>query len=235
MKTIIAAVTILIASALAPIHQVQAQVSLVGVEGIWIDVEGGENVNGLGTNQINWGITNGQQSGYIFAPASQFYPVDVTLGENFDLATFTHNNFVIGRNTSIQGATLATNFTFLVDGQQVQVSRVYDFFHIETFNSEPGCCDDYVFALNNTPFIESAIIGGYEYFFDIEGIRVDGELFSVFQTVEDQENVGILEAKVTRIAIPEPSTYLLLSSMLVVAFVARRRVRKFMIGKKIKN
>lgn len=227
MKTIIVAITILIASALAPINQVHAQISLVGVEGIWIDSEGGSNVNGIGTNQINWGITNGQQSGYIFAPTSLVYPVDVNFNENFDLATFTHNNFVIGRNTSIQGATLATNFTFLVDGEQVQVSRVYDFTHIETPNIGGGnCCDDFVIAVNNTPFTESAVIGNYEYFFDIEGIRVDGELFSFFQTVENQENVGVLEAKVTRVAIPEPSTYLLLSSMLVVALLARRRVKK---------
>lgn len=226
MKLFLTAVALVIAAGFSPINDVQAQVSLVGVEGIWIDVEGGENVNGIGTSQINWGITNGQQSGYIFAPASQFYPIDVTIGENFDLATFTHNNFVVGLNTSIQGATLATNFTFLVDGQQVQVSRVYDFTHIETPNIGSSCCDDFVLAVNNTPFTESITIGNYEYMFSVEGIRVDGELFSYFQTVENQANTGVFEAKVTRVAIPEPSTYLLLSSMLVFAILIRRRAKQ---------
>lgn len=226
MKTFITALTILILSALAPISHVHSQISLVGVDGLWIDTDGGQNVNGVGTNQINWGITNGQQSGYVYAPASMVYPVDITLGQNFNIATFTHNNFVIRRGTSVQGATLATNYSFLIDGQEIQISSVYDFLHNETNNTSPGCCDDIVTLVNNNPFSESKIIGEYEYTIEILGFQVDDELFMEIETRENQSNDATLVARVTRVAIPEPSTYLLLSSMLVLVILAKRRVKK---------
>ncbi len=152
------------------------------------------------------------------------YLVGVTPGVAFDVATFTHNNFVVKRGTSIQGAKLATNFTLSIDGQEVNISKVYDFIHNETYNTSVGCCDDIVTAVNNTPFTESLIVGDYEYDINIKGFRVGNELFSQFSTKENQANSAVLVAEVTRVAVPEPSTYLLMGSML--AFLVFYRIKR---------
>ena len=223
MNKIIMTITIVLGIIFIPGDRLEGQVSLTDVQGLWIGADGGKNVNGFGTSQINWGITNGQQSGYIFAPVPVVFPVDVNLGVDFDLARFTHNNFVIQRDSSVKGATLATNLTFLIDGQQVNVSRVYNFLHNETYNTSVGCCDDIVSAVNNTPFTESFVVGDFEYTFDIKGFRVNGQLFSQFTTKENQANESVLVAEINRVPIPEPATYLLLGSMLALIIIFRKR------------
>lgn len=206
-----------------PVDTITAQVSLIDVQGIWIGANGGQNVNGVGTNHINWGMSNGQQSGYLFAPVPSVFPVDVNLGVNFDIAKFTHNNFVVKKNSSVAGATLATNLTFLVDGETVNVSTVYDFLHNETTNVGSACCDDIVSAVNNTPFTETFVVGDFEYTFDIKGFKVNGQQFSQFLTKENQVNESILVAEITRVQVPEPSTYLLLGAMVALFVFVRSR------------
>ncbi len=69
MSKYLLAMGIFATSALAPISQIQSDVSIESVEGIWIGVDGGQNVNGIGTDEIRWGITNNQQSGRYFFPS----------------------------------------------------------------------------------------------------------------------------------------------------------------------
>lgn len=202
----------------------QAQISVTGIEGVWTDVQGGSNVNGVGTNEIRWGIPDeSQQSGYVFTPAPVVFPVQADVP--FDLGVFTHNNFPI-RSEGITQATLETDFTFLIDGQEVTASMNYTFLHDETPNTSYFCCDDIVTAVNNNVFSDTFLIGNTEYQVNIKGFRVDGELFTEFETRERKSNSATLvaEINVAEVPIPEPSTYLLLSSMLVFAFFLRRRV-----------
>ncbi len=227
MKNILVATLVVLATVFVPASTINGQISLTDVEGQWIGGIGGQNVNGLGTNQLSWGITNGQQSGYLFAPTSVMFPVDITLGQEFDLATFTHNNFVIGLGTSIKQATLSTNLNFLIDGEQVDVLREYTFLHNETTNTSPGCCDDIVTAVNNTPFTETFVVGDFEYTFDIKGFRVNGQLMSQFVTEENKANESILVAEINRVPIPEPTTYLLLGSMLALVLLVRRKNKSY--------
>lgn len=99
-------------------NYLHSQVIVTEIDAEWTNVIGGQNVNGVGTNEIRWGVTNGQQSGYIFQSSPVVFPV--TVGTPFSLGTFTHNNFSI-QTPGITGATLTTNFTFLIDGNEVQV------------------------------------------------------------------------------------------------------------------
>ncbi len=208
-----------------PANQLMAQSSVTSISGIWTDVDGGRNVQGIGTSSISWGYTNGSQSGYIFEPTSVAFPIE--FGTPFELGTFTHNNFPIALRSGISGATLDTSFNFLIKGTEVSHSMSYDFLHNETYNASPGCCDDIVTAVNNIPSMNTFFVNGTEYQLDILGFKVDGgEVLDFFQTVERKSNEAKLYAKVTEIPIPEPSTYLLLSSFLLVAMIIRRQTRR---------
>lgn len=198
-----------------------AQSSVTDIEGTWTSVDGGRNIQGVGTSSISWGFTNGTQSGYIFEPTPVAFPIE--FGTPFELGTFTHNNFPIALRSGISGATLDTSFDFIINGTPVSSSTSFDFLHNETFNSSPGCCDDIVTAVNNIPSMNNFFVNGREYQLDILGFRVDGgDLLDYFQTKERQSNVAKLFAQVNEVPIPEPSTYLLLSSFLLVALIARR-------------
>ena len=197
-----------------------ADISVTEINGNWTNVVGGVNVNGIGTNEIRWGNTDGgPQSGYVFSPAPVIFPV--IPNTSFDLGIFTHLNFPVF-TAGITEATLTTDYKFLIDGTEVQSSMVYDFQHNETVNSGPGnCCDDIVVAVNNNVFSESFFIDGLEYQLNIKGFRVGNELFTEFSTEENQENSAVLVAEINRVAVPEPSTYLMLATML--AFVVIRK------------
>lgn len=202
---------------------IEADISVTGIEGVWTDVQGGTNVNGIGTNQIKWGIpADSQQSGYVFTPASVVFPVDANVP--FDLGVFTHNNFPI-YSAGITQATLDTDFTFLIDGNEVNASMSYTFLHNETENTGYHCCNDIVTAVNNNVFSDTFLIGNTEYQVNIKGFRVDGELFSEFSTKENKSNSATLVAEINKaeIPVPEPTTYLLLSAMLAFAVFLRRR------------
>lgn len=219
---------LIIASSLMVGSALHSQISVTDIDAEWTSVTGGVNVTGLGTSEIRWGITNGQQSGYIFQPAPVVFPV--TVDTPFSLGTFTHNNFPI-RSSGITGATLTTDFTFLIEGNVVQASMVYDFLHNETPNNGPGnCCNDIVTAVNNTVFSDTFVINGSEYQLFIEGFQVgNGDVLDFFSTVEGQSNSANLVAEVKlapEVPIPEPSTYLLLASMLALALFARRRSKQ---------
>lgn len=204
----------------------QADIVVTGIEGLWTEVDGGSNVSGLNTNSISWGVTNGQKSGYIFQPSPVSFPV--TPDTQFDLGTFTHNNFPISSG-GITGATLTTDFMFSIDSTPVSASMVYNFLHDETPNTGGGgCCDDIVVAVNNNVFSDTFLIGGVEYQLNITGFKLDdGTVLSEFNTKEGQSNSATLVAEINRsVPVPEPSTYLLLSSMLVLAMIVRKRSKK---------
>ncbi len=203
-----------------------ADIVVTDIDGIWTDVVNGSNVSGLNTNSISWGFTSGQKSGYVFQPSPVSF--SVVPDTPFDLGTFTHNNFPI-YSSGILGATLTTDFGFSIDGSPVSASMVYNFLHNETPNVGGGnCCDDIVVAVNNNLFSETFLVGGVEYQLNITGFKLgDGSVLTSFHTEEGKSNTATLVAEVNRaVPVPEPSTYLLLSSMLLFALYYRQRSRK---------
>jgi hypothetical protein len=84
-------------------------------------------LNGVGTNQINWGIpAGGTQSGYRFDGVTPPPSGPFGAGTSFDLGTFTHFNQPIQSGTSITGATLNLTIQFesdLFSGQKTLTSQ----------------------------------------------------------------------------------------------------------------
>ena len=63
------------------------------------------NVQGIGTNSVSWGVPyryskTKKQSGYSFVGAAAG---KIESDKDFNLGTFTHNNFVLNPGTSITG------------------------------------------------------------------------------------------------------------------------------------
>jgi hypothetical protein len=176
------------------------EVTIDSVTGTWSNVTGTPaSLNGVGTNQINWGIpAGGGQSGYRFdgvAPPAQG-PFGV--GTAFDLGTFTHINQPIQSGTSITGATLNLTITFesdLFSGQRTLTSQ-FVFAHDETPNNptpqDPNCCPDIVTALTNVGGSTTFSSGGINYIFAFTGFQQNGVNFSQFSSPEGGSNQASL-------------------------------------------
>lgn len=211
----------------------QAAVSVQGVSGKWSNVTGGANVQGSGSNQIYWGAqsqTKNQKSSYKFdAPAPTIFPV--TIGQSFNLGTFTHFNKVIPTTAGITGATLNVKISFNINGTLLQnLPFTFNFQHTETPNLPGKCppgsasvCDDIVTFTNNHSKSNIFTINGQQYTIDISGFMVNGQLVQKFFTQENKTNVAQLQAIITAVHAPEPSTYLILGSTLMLTMFALRQ------------
>ena len=193
---------------------VAATVSVSTVGGVWTstDQTNPPGLTGIGTNSINWGVPiGGQKSGYSFVGAAAG---QIETGVDFDLGTFTHNNFVIQTGTSINGAALGVVVNLVIGGVAQAVNAAFNFDHWETDNN-PGrripCanggsngsgvnaagCADRVTILDNTATQESFEIDGVQYILEITGFTRAGELFSEFWTEEKKANSAVLRARFT--------------------------------------
>lgn len=205
-------------------------ISINSVTGAWSNISGGQNVTGIGTNQINWGAASGQNSGYLFVGSAP--PIfSVSPNTAFDLGQFTHFNFPIPSGSGITGARLTTTVNLSINGSAIPaMTFAYDFLHNETPNVAPcqagsvSTCDDIVQITNNQEFSSIFNVGGQDYTIKITGFDVNGSLFDQFMTQENKTNEATLKAIVTvpDVAVPEPSTYLLMGSLLGVTLFCRR-------------
>lgn len=139
-----------------------APLTVTGVTGSWISADPGNltSLNGIGTNELRWGVPHssqdwpgGQKSGYDFvgkAPPKFGAEPD----KPFDLGTFTHHNYPINEGTSITGATLEVTFSFYLGNNEDDIitkTSQFRFDHWETPNgsqdwkgnwSDPTVCQN---------------------------------------------------------------------------------------------
>ncbi|MDJ0508638.1 MAG: THxN family PEP-CTERM protein [Crocosphaera sp.] len=200
--------------------QATAQAASVNTSGTWSNITGNPvDLNGVGTNQINWGNPfnlDNAQSGYVFAGVNgENVTLPTAFGEMsnvFDLGTFIHNNFTI-TGGSITGATLNIEANFINGSNETQTFS-FGFSHFETPNNAVPCaaggsqpCPDLVSFLNNGASSETVTIDGTQYRLDITGFQLeDGTVVQEFLTLEGQANMATLQGKLT--AVPEPLTML---------------------------
>jgi hypothetical protein len=196
-----------------------ATIDLAGVGGTWTTVAPiPPGLRGLNTRSVNWGIvhsssTTGRQSGYSFVGAAAG-PQES--GVEFNLGTFTHNNFVINVGTSIQSASLGVVVNLVIGGVNRAITSSFGFRHWETNNNGEGngrCanrgangsgvnsagCADRVTIVDNRDQQERFDIDGIQYILEITGFTRAGGLFSEFWTTENAANSAILRAKFTAV------------------------------------
>ncbi|MFE1744049.1 THxN family PEP-CTERM protein [Coleofasciculus sp. H7-2] len=180
------------------IQQMASLVITLTTSGIWSSVveeaSGFSYLNGVGTNQISWGIpynTQGFQSGYRFDSSGTTYlPFN---GSYFALGAFTHYNYPIS-GYSIRSANL--KLTLNINGTNVEFNFLFS--HNETQNEgvngvcpvtpgyAPPCPD--VIAIANVQSQESVMINGKQYVLYILGFLQNGQIVNQFITFENQLN-----------------------------------------------
>lgn len=194
---------------------VAATVDVSSVAGNWTTLQpprGPTNIRGLGTNRVRWGTPlAGRQSGYSFVGAAAG---EIETGVDFELGTFTHNNFVIQNGTSITGAGLSVAVNLIIGGIERVVNTNFNFAHWETNNAgerngrcanggangsgvNGGGCADRVQILDNTASDQAFEIDGFQYILEITGFIRNGVAFSEFWTRENRSNSAILRARFT--------------------------------------
>lgn len=194
--------------------------------GIWSTAVPGGTASGIGTNQILWGKpAKKYQSGYRFdgrSPLPAVIPVD---SSPFQVGTFTHMNYPIASGTSITQATLDLSLDLTIDGvnfDDILFSVVFD--HNETPNvGGPPASDDIV-TIADTGGAVLLNANGQDYILEILGFQIGGQIVDTFMTQENMTNKAHLVGAIhTKAAVPEPSTYLLMGSLLAFAYAMQRR------------
>ena len=200
-----------------------AQITFVSVAGNWHDptdnVPGNQPgqptiVNGVPTSSINWGVTNGSQSGYDFSrtiPGAQTLPPAPT--PFFPLGTFTHRNFPVS-DPSLTSVQLDVVLVLNVDGVQTgPLKFTFTFNHEETPNNQmpcpyptppgEGCTDRVTFVSSPSPTTFN--VGGVDYTLSMSFV-VNGNPVAEFITREGLINTASLVGQFTLppSAIPEP-------------------------------
>ena len=203
-----------------------ATIGVSDVAGSWsalLPPTGPTNVTGLNTNAVSWGTPylgaggSGKQSGYSFVGAAAG---NIETGADFDLGTFTHNNFVINKGTSITGAGLNIAVNLMIGGVSKAVTAAFNFSHDETSNNgeanglcknggannsgvNSAGCADRVSIVDNKASKQTFDIDGFQYILDITGFTVGGQFFTEFWTTENAANSAILKARFTLVG-PTP-------------------------------
>ncbi len=207
---------------------VAATLDVSSVNGSWTGLVSGPNQNptnvtGLGTNSVSWGTPHvssrtGKQSGYSFVGAASG---QIESDTDFDLGTFTHNNFVINAGTSIAGAGLGLVVNMVIGGVNRAMTAAFNFDHDETLNrgeanglcknggaNSAGVningCADRVKILDNTGQQDAFEINGFLYILEITGFIQNGQAFTEFWTTEDGVNEAILRARFTLVGAVDP-------------------------------
>jgi hypothetical protein len=204
-----------------------AAVTLNSAAGTWSNPQGGSNVNGLGTNEVRWGIPNppGEQSGLRFdgsAPPAQTYDLDD--GTVFCLGTLTHFNNQLDGGTAVSQVDLTIDAAFAAPNP-ADVSGQWVFtIDVDETTNDPGPVDD-IITFPDGFDIDEVVVDEVRYTMELLGFGdTYDQLLPYFQSPEDGDNSTMLWGKITTSpAIPAPGAILLvgLGSGLV-GFLRRR-------------
>lgn len=227
LKTSVFGITLL---AIGAVGGLNAAINLSTATGTWSNATGNPvNYTGNGTSTIHWGnpVSGGNKSGYNYTGLAPQNNIGVDTA--FAIGTFTHYNYPITGNT-LTGVDLNVHEGLTVDGTAVSFSGTYKFNHNETPNvGGNNCCNDIVTFLNNMSTLSTFKVNGQDYTIALIGFKTtaNGPLLSQFSTIEGKTNTATLYAKVTKhVGVPEPSTYLMMSAFLGIAFVLASRRKK---------
>lgn len=210
-------------------------ITVTNVIGNWTSTTGGLDVDGVNTNRISWGdniFSPTQKSSYSFTPTPVVFPV--SLDNIFALGEFVHENNPIPVGSAISSATLQIDLDLMIGATAINdLSFAYDFNHDETPNIGGTCpvgsitiCDDIITLTNITPLFRSFTVDNVEYTMTVLGLEVDGITFTSALTAEGFANFANMAAIITarELPIPEPETYLILgSALMMLGFVARKK------------
>jgi len=190
---------------------------MLNSSGVWTGTSGGDNVTGIGTNEVRWGgIILSQKSGLRFdGTGEKTFEVD----ENFQVGTLTHFNNNIGFNNSADSAELEIGLLLSELGED----KLFNFsFGIdETTNVEPCTypsdtpCSDKISFPSAFPE-ESFSFMGENYTLKLLGFGDSADNFEEgFISQEGGTNSTFLFAQITEdpdggggTVIPEPMTIL---------------------------
>lgn len=186
---------------------------LASSHGTWTAVNGGSNVNGINTNEVRWGITEGQQSGLRYdGSGSQGFNEN----DKINLGKLTHYNFPI--NNAANGATLRITLKFDSPGVAPDPTFTFQFNIDETANvhDEDNCaswhtpgfppCDDMITFPHSFP-TQSFTIGDKLYTLKIDGFSTTtngSNPISQFITHEGQSNEAYLIGSLSSVLVEAP-------------------------------
>lgn len=146
-------------------------------------------------------------------------PVSGSLGDTFDIGTFTHDNFPLFAGTGIDGATLDIIGDLTIDGTLFSGLTFSYLVEIDnTPNTASECpadsvpCDDIITisTLDSSAVVEFM---GEELTVNIVGFFLDGLATTEFATVEGLSNTAIVRASISEFSeIPVPGAIWLMGA-----------------------
>ena len=163
-----------------------------GVEASWINVVGGKNLeyfdgpdNDSANDQIRWGGSSGNKSGYGFADNDAALNGQIPLNEEIKLGTFTHYNYPISSGTSISAVTMKATFSVTdAMGRVTPVTVTINFNHNETPNDGADPRDIITIGTATASFN----FEGKVYSLEVLGFRDTGG--NVVKTIYTNENAS---------------------------------------------
>lgn len=190
---------------------------LMDVDVIWTSLIGQDpsTFQGIGTNEVRWGTPlTGQKPGLRF-DGSAPPPTSISIGDPFDLGTFTHFNFVTAVGTAVSSADISILLQLDNNGDlfspdpldfSFNIEETLNFFSVNScpsFQKSSLGCDDRITFPKNFP-TETFFVDNQELTLELLGFQVGGETVPAFITEEKKSNSAVLLGRITQLTPPPP-------------------------------